>query len=97
MRYIKLFEELNIGNPKVGDYVLMKSNSNSGNRYLQSFIDNSIGQLETVDIYNGYRCGRYSCDDVTRYTVTYENIPEQIKDYFNGSTRIFDISWIFKK
>jgi len=93
MKYLKTFEELNIGNPKVGDYVLMKSKNHPNS--IASFIDNSIGQLKKIDSYKGInRGGVYygNDDEVTTYgyTVEYENIPYKIKYFFTESTRIFD-------
>jgi len=73
----KLFENITHNSrPQVGDYVLINCNQNN---YLptynafKKFIDNNIGQVISTSS--------------TVIIVKYENIPDDIKDYFTKSDK----------
>ena len=67
MKYIKTYEMLN-NLPKVGDYVISNINFNinipSNVKELMEFVNNNIGQIIEINVYNKY---------LTKY-----NIPESI-------------------
>jgi len=46
MRYLKTYEEINIGQPNVGDYVICKENSGDrSDDEVADFIVNNIGKI----------------------------------------------------
>lgn len=89
MKYLKKFEN-DIEYPKVGDYVLIKSqitNITDDEKYkkIKNFIDTTIGIVSNINDQS--------------VMVFYEDVPSDISTYFlnkNGHyTRIFDLSRIF--
>jgi len=85
MKYIKKFE-LNTNIPEIGDYILtvydIKNDRNTSINQLKKFIDNTIGivvdDLE-FGVHNNY------------VRVKYENIPENIKNFFIDDRKRFNI------
>jgi len=69
MKYIKKFENIK-DEPKVGDYVLMKSSMQ--NKEMTDFIDNTIGKIIKIEI-------KYHFNTVS---VEYEDIPMEIASLF---------------
>ena len=69
MKYIKKFENIK-DEPKVGDYVLMKSSMQ--NKEMTDFIDNTIGKIIKTEI-------KYHFNTVS---VEYEDIPMEIASLF---------------
>jgi len=76
MKYIKKFEKSNVDKLKyqIGDYVICQEKGwlpSSNFLIFLDFIGNNIGQIvnKNTSVYD--------------YIVKYENIPKEIKDYFN--------------
>lgn len=77
MKYIKLFEELNI--PRVGDYVLLEIEF-SNSIELQNFINNNIGKIIRRNVNH------------ENLDIQYVDIPENIKYCFSTkNSRVFHI------
>ena len=73
MKYLKRFEDINIDEPKVGDYVITFDNCDYGSKYNDylDFVNNSIGKLYTIK-------NEYS----DNYRVIFYNVPESIVQWF---------------
>lgn len=74
MKYIKTYEEINDNIPQVGDYVILNDDSTFDNddmNYL-NFIKTSIGYI-------------FKKPNVKFSYIKYDNIPDNIKDYFQYS------------
>ena len=68
MKYLKKFEHKIISKPvSEGDYIIAKIN---GNDNVAKFINNNIGQIVLINIGPSW------------LSVTYENVPDIIIDYF---------------
>jgi len=82
----KIFENFNQKNPQIGDYVLCEEedlgDGNSALIDVKNFVKNNIGKLIKIVDEKRYN-----------YFVQYENIPENIIDFFyfreNKSSRIY--------
>ena len=77
----KIYEGINIGEPKVGDYVICYYDNEDVFGYSileQDFIHNKIGKI--ININNGLICP---------YAITYNNIPEYLVNGYK-----FDIDYI---
>jgi len=71
MKYIKTFEELNIGLPEINDYVICEVGDISYNiSNLNLFLNNNIGQIVNIN-------KRFDI-----YQIAYQNIPDDISDMF---------------
>jgi hypothetical protein len=70
MKHLKIYEELNIGEPNVGDYVICTNNFFNEN--LREFLQNNIGR-----IINGEK------SSMDYYIVFYEDIDDDLNKYFN--------------
>jgi hypothetical protein len=79
MRYIKSYEELN-NEPQIGDYVYCYLEDHTVNDFL-NFINSSIGKL--IDV-------RYNYDNTSSYAIMYENIPKNIKFWFDNNIFSFE-------
>ena len=75
MKHLKAYEDMNTGEPEIGDYVIINTLSPTGERYLKQplsdFINNNIGEIRWKE--GG------------GIDVKYFNIPEEIKRYFNDN------------
>ncbi len=84
MKYIKKFENIK-DLPEVGDYILMKydtkNDSNTSINNLKKFIDNTIGIVNELDYGSNTFYPR----------VKYENIPENIKNFFIDDLKRFNV------
>jgi hypothetical protein len=85
MKYIKQYETLNIGQPKVGNYVLCEEISSSTAEYTKNnigkiifIIDDDKDNMEKYRLFNDYK-----------YIIWYEHTIEIPRDevYFNGCCR----------
>ena len=65
MKYLKKYEELNQGEPEIGDYVILKPNTLI--ELTDNFIRNNIGQIKS----NRER-------SYANYVIKYINVPEDI-------------------
>jgi hypothetical protein len=54
MKHIKTYEELNIDEPQVGDYILVEDNFLSS--YIKDFLENNIGIIKNITPTNIYQC-----------------------------------------
>lgn len=94
MKYIKKFE--NSEHPQIGDYVLIKTRGYSIIDDIitksKEYVDTHIGKIVDIKIYSDDE------DDDSSVLVEYENVPTEIKSYFNNnrnkSTRKFSINRI---
>jgi hypothetical protein len=75
MKYLKKFETL-YENPKIGHYVLCKEEYNKRYAAVKPFIDSNIGIITQID-----NSGIY------QYIVKYENIPDELYEFFDDGTR----------
>ena len=95
MKYIKTFEQkkhketLNIGKPKVGNYIIYKDSKKSTcevDILFDEFVANNIGKI--------YKKRKFASNLTTGegsgYLVEYDNIPKKIKDYFHTETDNFN-------
>ena len=79
MKYLKRFEDINIDEPKVGDYAVFFDDigqigsdvSGDFNEYLY-FINNTIGEIIKIENIDAYK-----------YHVKFENVPTNINKYFD--------------
>ena len=81
MKHLKIYEELNNTKPKIGDYVICKDYLTE----VYNFVLNNIGQI--IDIVSNYHGDQY--------VIKFENIPENIKNWFynynnDRNTRSYD-------
>jgi len=72
MKYIKLYEDYNMNEPKNGDWVICKENEEDEDDNFTLFINNNIGRI--IKINNDY-------DDYD-YIIKYCNIPKNIRNRF---------------
>lgn len=70
MKYIKLYEELNVNEPKAGDWIICEEDDNE----IRSFIDNNIGRIISKE--------SYPQTGVFYYIVEYDNVPYDIMSRF---------------
>lgn len=69
----KIFENINDGEPKVGDFVIIKTKDLPQlYNFYGDFIKTSIGRI-------------WKIHSVNFFLIKYENIPKEIKDYFSYS------------
>ena len=82
MKYLKTFEEVNIDEPKVGDYAIFFDEiyeigsgvSSDFNEYVY-FINNNIGEIIKIEKNDDYK-----------YHVKFENVPINIIRYFDTAS-----------
>lgn len=73
MKYLKTFEEINIGEPEVGDYVICKEdNEDRSDDKARDFTIRNIGKIVRISPNLKYK-----------YDVSYENIPIKLYQFFN--------------
>jgi hypothetical protein len=84
MKHIKSFE--NIDQPQIGDYVECEDNTVLTPTLLHSFISNNIGRIENI----------LSLNNLYPYHIRYENIPNEINQYFYKGSRGFNIEDIIE-
>lgn len=73
MKYIKTYEEININEPEVGDYVICKeNNSDRSDDKAASFTSNRIGKIVRISLTNTYK-----------YDISYTDIPINLHQFFN--------------
>lgn len=82
MNHIKLFEELNIGEPQIDDYVICKDLDvdNSGD-YLNFFLLNNIGKF--IRLSNNYDVNVTSLPEKYKYMIQYDNVPCEFEEDFH--------------
>jgi hypothetical protein len=81
MRYIKLYEELNVHEPKVGDWVILQLHSidfltvlaNNENEKFNNYINIHIGKIVS-----------YMKNSYMEYGIFYENFPEIFEDLYRN-------------
>ena len=96
----KLFEEINVGEPKVGDYVICEEIPQSTPKFQYAdvieFLKNNIGKIKKIS-YNPDP----NLEGVERYSyiVAYNNIPLSLITYFlsgkNNARRMFKDNIIY--
>lgn len=82
MKYIKKFElkKSDKNRPHVGDYVLVYEKLSNGDEFdniYNDFIQNNIGKINYIDTSKEFP-----------FYIEYENIPEEIDEYFNEYNEI---------
>lgn len=81
MKHLKRFEDINEDSLMVGGYVVCNEDLNLhyNDENIVNFISNNVGQL--VDIKDYRKTHPYA------YLVKYENIPDNLLEYFNKNIR----------
>ncbi len=69
MKYLKTYEQINKGTPKIGDYVICEEIGNSDDAY-NNFLKTTIGKIVSIGT------SKY------KYQVQYNNIPTKFLSYF---------------
>jgi len=80
MKYIKKFEA-SVDEIKIGEYVLLNTNSHFHTEY-HDFINNNVGEVLGKDVYNIY--------------VKYRNIPKNIEGNFDKNRIYANVKYIDK-
>ena len=84
MKYIKQYEELNLDEPEIGDYVVALDNDED-NTELNYFTSNNVGQISGIEYVEEPR-SRQIYDEpkmVPMYVIRFDNITDDIKRFFN--------------
>lgn len=74
MKYLQTYEQLNIKNPKIGDYVLCDE---------QDFTDEQVKKFITKNIGECVHILPYTGEDDYDYLIRYENIPDELNNEFS--------------
>ena len=74
MKHLKTFENINVNEPKIGDYAIC---NDSNKNYLNKFLLTNIGKIVDINIYKYYP-----------YIVNYDNVPEDYYEAFSHPTYI---------
>lgn len=86
MKYLKLFEELEV-EPKIGNYVICKLNSKAYGPEFKKFLPTIIGKIvNRQDVF----------PDKVNYAIRYEedDVPEEFRDYFISHLKSFNyVRW----
>jgi len=78
MKYLKKFEDTNVDEPKVGDYVIISDSMDYGSHIYDAyvyFVNNNIGKLYSIK-------NEYS-DYSDYYRVLFYNIPKDAEEWFS--------------
>ena len=76
MKYIKTYEDVNIGKPESGDYVICKD---STDREISKFTKNAVGKMIKYD----------SEEEPFCYWIKYDKVPYDVAHKFTSNMRNF--------
>jgi len=86
MNHIKLFEELNIGEPQIGDWVICKDlvqndALSDGIVSLNKFLEKNIGRF--IRLPNDNDINMQSIKKKYKYMIQYDNVPYEFEEDFH--------------
>ena len=86
MNHIKLFEELNIGEPQIGDWVICKDLDvdADGIDEINNFLEKNIGYyLRTPNLNDSNIKINTDLRKTYKYLIQYRNVPDELEEEFN--------------